>query len=325
MPESIWITWENQIRNKSLSARLGVELHVLSSKRTGLVRYASCAARSVLLIWRRRPSVVIAQNPSIILTYLMLILKCIFKYAFVTDAHYAGVVAPHGNRLFQWALDFCNRHADFVIVTNEEHRKQVELVGGRALVCEDPLPDIGKYIRPGGEQPKKVFFICSFDIDEPYADVFEAARILQNEGYVLWVSGNFKNAGIRPTEWPQVRFLGYVPESEFYSHLSESQVVVDLTTQDNCLVCGAYEAMVLDKPLVTSKTSSLQNYFTAGTIFVDHEPESIANGVRLAYRLKDELKRQIEEWKKRAIADNARKIESIRVLLNLATLETQHG
>lgn len=320
MPTAIWITWENQIRNRSLSARLGADLHVITSKRARLVRYIICTTQSALLILRNRPSIVFAQNPSIILTLLMILLKYLFKYTFVTDAHYAGVIAPNGNLLFQTVLNFCNRHADFVIVTNETHVKYVEAVGGRALVCEDPLPDIEQHASLSSEQEKKVFFICSFDIDEPYTVVFEAAEILRKEGYIFWVSGNFNRVEITPSEWPHVQFLGYVPESEFYTHLAESQVVIDLTTQDNCLVCGAYEAMALDKPLVTSKTSALQKYFTSGTIFVDHDPESIANGVRLAYNLKDELKRQIYEWKTQIVAENSRKIESIRATLSLATL-----
>lgn len=321
MPTAIWITWENQIRNQSLSARLGVELYVISSKRTRLVRYVVCTFQSILLILRRRPSVVFAQNPSIILTLLMILLKYPFRYIFITDAHYAGIIAPNKNWLFQKTLDLCNRCADFVIVTNEIHSKYVEALGGRAIVCEDPLPDIEKYANLNSEQPKKVFFICSFDIDEPYTAVFEAAEILKKEGYIFWVSGNFNKVNIIPSKWPYVRFLGYIHESEFYTHIAESQIVIDLTTQDNCLVCGAYEAMALEKPLVTSKTLALQRYFTAGTIFVDHNPESIAKGIRSAYEQKSQLKHQINQWKKQAIFDNEQKLESLRALLNLVTLE----
>ncbi len=317
MPEIVWITWENQVRNKSLSARLGAELHILLSGRSCLARYAVCSWKSLSVIWKRRPSVVFAPNPSLVLAYLLMLLKHLFRFRFVIDAHYAGIVAPNGNRLFQKALDYCNRRADLVIVTNEEHCRHVEAVGGRAMVCEDPLPDIGQYAKVVGGDSKDIFFICSFDIDEPYADVFDAARILKQDGYVFCVSGNFGKAGINPSDWPQVLFMGYVPESEYYEHMAKSQVVVDLTEQQNCLVCGAYEAMVLEKPLVTSNTSALKNYFNAGTVFVDHKPEAIAEGIRVAYETKDELKRQIVDWTRRAAVDNTRKIEAIRALLNL--------
>jgi len=314
---AIWITWENQIRNRSLSARLGAELHVISSERRRLARYAACIFRSAMLIWRRRPSVVFAPNPSIVLTYVLMVLKYVFRYTFVTDAHYAGVVAPNGNRWFQKALDFCNRRADVVIVTNKEHSKRVEAAGGRTVVCEDPLPDIGGYGESASEQPKKVFFICSFDVDEPYLEAFQAAKILQEDGYDFCVSGNYTKAGIDPAKWPEVRFLGYLPEVNFYVHLAASQIVVDLTMQENCLVCGAYEAMMLERPLVTSRTSALQGYFTAGTVFVDHNPESIAAGVKSAYEGRKELKREIKMWKRQIVADNAKRIEMIRQALKL--------
>jgi glycosyltransferase involved in cell wall biosynthesis len=261
--------------------------------------------------------VVFAPNPSVGLAYLLLILRALFGYTLVVDAHYAGIVAPRGNALFQWALDHCNRRADLVIVTNEQHRKRVEALGGRALVCEDPLPEIHHYAATAKEESKHVLFICSFDVDEPYSDVFEAAAILREEGYIIWVSGDFRKAGVNPTDWPSVQFMGYAPEPEFYQRLAASQIVVDLTAQDNCLVCGAYEAMVLEKPLVTSRTPALQHYFTAGTVFVDHEPQSIAQGIRLAFERKEELRLRIREWKRWAEEDGARKVESIRAILKL--------
>jgi len=45
--------------------------------------------------------------------------------------------------------------------------------------------------------------------------------------------------------------------------LAELQVVVDVTMQENCWLCGASEALAFNKPLVTSKTMALPNYFLA--------------------------------------------------------------
>lgn len=79
--------------------------------------------------------------------------------------------------------------------------------------------------------------------------------------------------GIRLAERLIVRFLGYVPEPKSCGRLAEAQVAVDLTKEENCLVCGAYEAMVLEKPRAVSTTLALRNCFSAGTDFVDHKPE----------------------------------------------------
>lgn len=238
-------------------------------------------------------------------------------YRFVTDAHYAGIAATNGSWVVQKVLDFCNRHADLVLVTNKEHHRHVERIRGSALICEDPLPDIEHYAKGVDEKPKRVFCICSFDVDEPYVQMFIAAGILQAEGYSFCVSGNYKRSGVVREQWPHVNLLGYVSIEEFYLCLAESQVVVDLTMQENCLLCGAYEAMALSKPLVTSRTMALQNYFTGGTVFVRHEPEAIAEGIRKAYSTRSELKQEIEEWKQGAHAKNRDRIERIRGFMNI--------
>ena len=318
MSEAIWVTWENQTRNRSLSTKLGVDLYVFLSEQPRLARYIVCACKTLAVVWRKRPAVVFAQNPSIVLVYLLLLFKHLFRYLLVIDAHYVGIVAPRGRSLFQAALDFCNRHSDFVIVTNEAHRSYIESVGGRALTCEDPLPDIRRYARTVPSESRTVFLICSFDKDEPYACLLEATRILENEGFVFCMSGNYKKAGISPKDWPRVQLMGYIPQSDFYERLGAAQIVVDLTDNENCLLCGAYEAMALEKPLVTSKTFSLQKYFTGGTVFVEHRPEAIADGIKRAYERRQELRRQIKDWKPRAMADNAKKIEAIRAALRLS-------
>ena len=184
------------------------------------------------------------------------------------------------------------------------------------MVCEDPLPDISKYAKTVNEESKDVFVISSFDVDEPYYEIFKAANLLKKQGYVFWASGNFRKVGIRPSDWAGVRFLGYLPEPEFYTSLGQSQIVIDLTEQENCLVCGAYEAMMLEKPLVASKTRAMQSYFNSGTVFVDHRAQAIADGVRRAHENRRELKLQIKDWKRRAAITNARKIEAIRAFLN---------
>jgi hypothetical protein len=64
---------------------------------------------------------------------------------------------------------------------------------------------------------------------------------------------------------------------------------------ENCLVCGAYEAVALQKPLVTSDTSALRSYFSAGTVFTRHEPQAIARAVREALAARTTLTLEMKE------------------------------
>jgi glycosyltransferase involved in cell wall biosynthesis len=270
-----------------------------------------------------KPEVVFAQNPSVVLTLFVLLLRPFFGYRFVSDAHFGGVKAYNGSRLFQKTLDFCNRRADLVIVTNEEHASDVKSIGGRPFVCEDPLPDLSKFSgrtngRDGMDR-KKVFFICSFDIDEPYLQAFKAAEILHPEGYRFFVTGKYTKVDIDPAKFPLVNFLGYVPDEDFYAHLFQSGIVLDLTEHEGCMVCGAYEAMSAEKPLVTSDRKVLRDYFTHGTILTQHDAESIAASIRSACRDWETLMSAISEWKTTAEAAHDRKIEELKARFSLAS------
>lgn len=293
---AIWITWENQVRNKSLASMLGVKLYIFTCGGSRLKRYLFCTFKTLNLLFFEKPKIVFAQNPSIVLNLFLLLARPVFHYKLVSDAHFAGVIAFNKSNILQKVLNLCNNSADLVIVTNYEHAQYVEKIGGKPVICEDPLPDISKYWTQ--EDGKKiVLFICSFDNDEPFENAFKAAEILARDDFEFYVSGNYVKAGINPAEYPYVTFLGYLPERDYYTMLFRSNIILDLTESDNCLVCGAYEAMAAEKPLVTSDSDSLKNYFTKGTVFTKHDPSNIANAVKEAYQNRIALKAQIMTWK----------------------------
>jgi glycosyltransferase involved in cell wall biosynthesis len=323
MNDAIWVTWENQIRNRSMAAALRVKLYELISPGPRVRRYIIGVLRTLRVMIRERPSTLFVQNPSLVLTVYTLLLRMVFGYKLVIDAHYFGSVAPNGNKLLQKVLNICNRYADMVIVTNSNQFKMIADLGGNPSICQDPLPDLESYARKfpaSGTVDKKVLFICSFDIDEPFFEVFKAFEELTTEGYSLYVSGNYKKQAITPAEFKHVHFLGYVPSVEFYYHLFSSSVVVDLTTYEDCLVCGAYESMVAEKPLVATDTKAIREYFTNGVVYTGIEKEAIAGAVRKAYQDRGKLSSEITHWKAKAVEENRQKVREIRRVLGLRFL-----
>jgi glycosyltransferase involved in cell wall biosynthesis len=297
MLNSIWITWENQVRNVSMASMLDVKLYVIHYTGSKLLRYIRCIYKTIIIILKDRPHTVFAQNPSLVLIILLLCLRFYFNFKLVSDAHFAGVMSFSGNFVLQNALDLCNKYVDLVIVTNDEHVQHIIGIGGNAVVCEDPLPDIMKYYKDDFCEDKLVLYICSFDIDEPIAVAFEAAKLLAKDGFKFFVTGNFNKRNINVSEYSNITFMGYVSTADYYNLLFKSNVVLDLTESENCLLCGAYEAMSAVKPLVTSDTKILRHYFNLGTVFTNHDPISLANAIREAYINRLALKNEILYWK----------------------------
>jgi glycosyltransferase involved in cell wall biosynthesis len=304
-----------------MARTLGVPLHEFSHSGPRARRHLKALVDTLRLLWRERPAVVFASNPSLVLTFVLLACRKLFGFKLVSDAHYGGVVAVTGSPLLQRALNFANRRADFVIVTTAGHAADVRRLGGHPLVCPDPLPDLrGELFRPGALNyaKKSVLFICTFEIDEPYDAMFEAARVLMDHGFTVFTSGSYARAGLEPDALPHVQLLGFVDRRTYEGFLRHADVIADFTTWENCLVCGGYEAMAAGRPCVLSRTAALEELFDRGAVFTSHEPAEIVRSVLTAYERRETLMAQIPEWVSRHEANIRERARTIRASVGLA-------
>ena len=164
---------------------------------------------------------------------------------------------------------------------------------------------------------KSVLFICSFDLDEPFSEVFEAAGSLAEQGFTLYASGRYSRAGLSPETVPNAVLLGYVDRATYDAYLQNVDVVLDLTTWEDCLVCGAYEAMAARKPCVLSRTPALTELFTHGTVFSSHAPHDIAAAVVAAYERREPLRAEIGEWIARHERATRERVAALRSAVHL--------
>jgi glycosyltransferase involved in cell wall biosynthesis len=277
----LWVTWETQVRNRSMSSELGARLVEIEVAGSALKRYAACILRTLPWLWRWRSSVVFVQNPSIVLATLAVVLRPLLRYRLIMDAHNAGIYPAEGRRgQLQSMANWLLARVDVVIVTNTGLAERVRDLGGRPFVLPDPLPAMTpSRTRAGGGSPTALF-VCTWASDEPYLEVFKAAESLPD--VTILVTGRSKgreSAFGRPL--PQnVALTGYVPRAEYERFLRTADVVVDLTTREDCLVCGAYESVAAGAPFVLSNTRALREYFRMGGVHVDNRAQAIAAGIR---------------------------------------------
>jgi len=280
--KGIWITWEKQIRNIGICEALKWELYEIIYHKPKLQRYLKCIIKTIIIIKREKPKIIVAQNPSILLSILIVALKKIFNYKAVIDAHNSGIRPLEGrSRVLMHIAAYLQRFADLTIVTNEGMCKEVESNKGKAIVLPDRLPVIINHKLVHLEGKFKFAYICTFSDDEPYNELINSAKFL-NEDVMIYITGNYKNK-VDINQFPNhLRFVGFVSEKDYLSLISSVDFIIDLTTRENCLVCGAYEAVALEKPLILSDTKALRKYFSKGCIYVSPDIESIVNGIKKA-------------------------------------------
>ncbi|WP_341936712.1 glycosyltransferase [Marinimicrobium sp. C2-29] len=294
-----WITWEIQVRNRSMSRELGVPLFELITKRKGIVRYVELSLKTIGVISREKVKVLFVQNPSIVLSLLAVLVKPIFRLFVVVDAHNSGIHPLAGkSRILNRIAKIICRKSDIVIVTNPSLEIIVREVGGNPFVMPDPIPEFE--CDPGDTSSVSedyILFICTWSEDEPYEAVIEAARSLENE-ITIYVTGNYQNKlsyDEIQTMPKNVKLLGFVSSDEYIQVFKKAIAAIDLTTRENCLVCGAYEGISLGVPMIVSDDEEGRKIFTKGFYFTNNDAEGIATSIRDSISNNKRMREKIEE------------------------------
>jgi glycosyltransferase involved in cell wall biosynthesis len=103
--------------------------------------------------------------------------------------------------------------------------------------------------------------------------------------------------GVLRAAAPNVEFTGFLPDDEYWALLESVDLVVDLTYRDDCLVCGAYEAVARGKPLVLSDTAALRGYFSAGAVYTANTAEDIERALQQALTRLDDLISEVRQFR----------------------------
>jgi glycosyltransferase involved in cell wall biosynthesis len=231
------------------------------------------------------------------------------------DAHNAGIFPLEGrSRILGLLSIIVQRTADMTIVSNDALAFHVRRMGGRPFVLPDPIPDFPKSPAKKLAGKFNILFICTFASDEPYDEVLAAARLLGNDVHI-YVTGSFRNKGIDISSLPlNLTLTGYIPENEYVQMLQSVDGTIDLTTRDNCLVCGAYESIAAGKPMILSRTPALKSYFNKGTLFTDNTAGDICRCIENLLKKKDQLAKDIVELKhqlRREWTQNASRLKAL--------------
>jgi len=302
VPLGVWISWEIQTRNRSMASALGVPLYELISDRTRLVRYAILLCRTTALLWRYRRQWIFVQNPSIVLAFWTLLIKPFLGLKVVVDFHNSGLFPLEGrSRALMAISSLICRWADLSIVTNSGLAQVVEARGGRAFIVTDPLNETEF---AGGQLTKEspseyLLFVCSWAEDEPWHEVLEA---VQKNSRVsrLMVTGNYKKRLSQESinNLPdKVQLLGFVDRNDYIQLMQNALVMVDLTTRKDCLVCGAYEAVAAEVPLLLSDSDVNREVFTGGAIYTLNDSDAIADAMGYALENISTLKSEVKAFK----------------------------
>jgi len=283
MSNRIWITWENQRRSIELAKHFGCKFYMMEFP--GKLRYVYSIISTLRILFRQKPTVLFIQNPSMILATIACLYKIFSNTFLVIDRHTTfRLNKPESGslriRIFVALHKFTIRHADLTIITNDHLAQIVKSLGGTPFVLPDKLPDFSSHNSMKLKGKKNFLFVSSFGGDEPIDEVLKSINIVNNKDTYLYISGNFKKLPRQKYENTpdNIIFTGFLSEQDYIDMLFAVDGIIVLTTSDYTMLCGCYEAVSAEKPLVTSKKDVLEHYF-GDAVFVENTAQEIANGI----------------------------------------------
>lgn len=245
---------------------------------TLLARYVVSFYLTLKILYRERPDVIFTLNQPPFLILAIFLYTRLFGGAYILDSHSAAF----NDRKWAWfrpMYRFIAARALLNINTNTYHQKLVESWGGRSCIVSDVPIDHDRAYAPIEVEGRSVAVVLSFMFDEPVQAIWDAARLTPDVHF--YVTGNYQKADpelLRNT--PQnIHLLGYVSTDEYFRMLVSVKGIMVLTTRDHTMQMGAYEAMSLEQPIITSDWDILRESFGPGAVYVNNSASSISQGV----------------------------------------------
>ncbi|MEN6571521.1 MAG: glycosyltransferase [Anaerolineaceae bacterium] len=251
------------------------------------------------LMWVKTWWLMSKQKPSAILVINTPVFAplCVYLYCRLAGIPYAMNVHGHtlGGRRWGWSVPlqrFLARRAAVNLVGTTEYQNILNSWHAKTLFLEEPPIIIPAATGDLTDRPVdfEVTVVSTFAGDEPLEPVLEAARMTPDVHYSILGDVRLAKRELLDSAPVNVTFTGYLKGNAYWDQLRSSQAVMVLTTNPYSLVAGGSEGLYCGIPLILSRQPALVDYFTRGAVFVEHTPESLAEGVATARANQKQLK-----------------------------------
>lgn len=317
---AIWVSWETHRRSRSLAKALRVPIFEIVKDGNPVIRYVHSILETTKLFNDRKIRTIFFQNPSIVLSLLLVLTRPIHKKKLVMDAHNAALFPFEGRyKLFQLIAGTIIRKVDVVIVTNRLLSDIVVGLGGNPWIISDPLPKIEKSRNSNRFWHDKrdfILLICTWAKDEPYDQVIKAMQFLVDLNIDLRITGKAPDS-IRDVLPGNIILEGFVSYDYYDILISNAKVVVDLTTRESCLVCGAYEAASVGRPCILSDDPVAREVFRGGYLFTNNNAKDIAKKIRESLKSISSFERQMADFKENYEKENLENVAKLKSFFGL--------
>jgi hypothetical protein len=313
------LTWTPDQNASQLARALGAHLYVPTPGRRAFpapIRYIVQASQTALFVFRKRPQVIIYQDPPFVTGAFLVFLRSGLGFAICASAHSGPFNDPRWTRFkafSSWVFSRC----EGMFVHNELMLDWARGYGTPTILLRYPGFALAADVAFAPETPGNHILVpLSYRFDEPVRELLTAARSVPHISLLL--TGQAPQWAIQAAP-ANCQFTGWLDRAHYEHLLATARGVVALTTEEHTAQMAAFEAVEHGVPVLTSGTKTLRLFHKAGAVFVaDHEPATIAHGLKRLWTDYMDLRPGAENTRQEAIRESIDQLEDLRDMLGLA-------
>lgn len=293
----VYIAWVKQdTRARSLAHHLDAKnffIHSINSNKKicSPLKYIINTFITLNLLNKENPDVIFVVNPPVF-AVLVIWMYCIFHdCTYIVDTHSAAFTAKRWS-MFLWLYRFLSKRALINILHNKILEQKVANWGAITANIGEVIYQMNTSKTYPFREGFNVVYVSLYAGDEPLAEVIEAARKMPSVNFYITGSLRYAPHDIIKESPDNIVFTDFLPDEMYVALLKDSDIVICLTKNDNTMQNGAYEALTLGRPIITSNWLVLRNLYYKGSICIDNSSISLVNAIN---RIKNNYSRYIRE------------------------------
>jgi len=313
---SIWLSWHSIPRSQNITKYLDIPLFEYFINDNIFKRHLYSSIWTIKFLLKNKPDIVFLHYSYLLLLFIVLFKKLINKnLVIIADCHNKALrrkLNGFGAGLYERIKKFSFKNTDISIITNRGMVKDIINYHDKYFILPDKIPEFQVDIDHKKKQ-KYCVYISSFSIDEPVDEVIEAAKTLGDSIKLYWTGKRSSNI-LKERKIPQnIIFTGFLNYDDYYRLISNADCLLLLTTEDDCLQCGAYEGLNAGVPMVISDNDASREYFEDSAIYTGITSQEISDSILTAIEKHGLIKNNSKLVKEKREKDFERIIHDLKL------------
>lgn len=242
-----------------------------------IIRYLVSSIQTIFILIHKRPLIIFVMAPPTLPVALIYLYSLFSRANYIIDTH-SGVFSKKWKTFLPFHKFFAQKSL-VNIVHNSGMERRIKKLGGRTII----LGDVPRILKSGRNFQFRtnfnIVFVCSHHEDEPLSEMLQAAKNLSDIDFYFTGSPHPNHQSNLFAFDTNIHFTGFLPWADYVALIKGCNIIVCLTKNPDTTQNGAFEAIALERPIITSNWKVLKEVYFQGTKHIDNSANELIHAI----------------------------------------------